>query len=102
MKGEMILFTGEMPGMLSPKARDKYSLSSDKISLVRRNYNTIIWLEDEKPYQNLFSCLLKVISDARMEDAGEYTCRIMIRSTDEINVTHTLVVNQSRTKVITV
>ena len=42
-----------------------------------------------------------MISELESEDSGEYTCRIMIRSTDEINVTHTLTVGQARTQVIT-
>ena len=44
---------------------------------------------------------MQVISELETEDSGEYTCRIMIRSTDEINVTHTLSVGQARTQVLT-
>ena len=34
-----------------------------------------------------------IITDAQSHDAGGYTCRVMIRSQDEISVTHRLDVN---------
>ena len=42
------------------------------------------------------------INNIQPKDAGEYTCRIMIRSTDEINVTHTILVQKTGLSVITV
>ena len=70
----MILFTGDVPGVAT--SQGKYRLSSDK---------------DEKTSL--------ILSEAEMEDGGEYTCRIMIRSSDEINVTHTVVVTEGRKRV---
>ena len=43
-----------------------------------------------------------IINDIQPNDAGEYTCRIMIRSTDEINVNHTIIVRRAGVAVITV
>ena len=43
-----------------------------------------------------------IISNIKPNDAGEYTCRIMIRSTDEINVNHTIIVRRAGVAVITV
>ena len=43
-----------------------------------------------------------IINNIQPNDAGEYTCRIMIRSTDEINVTHTVIVQKAGLSVITV
>ena len=43
-----------------------------------------------------------IINDIQPNDAGEYTCRIMIRSTDEINVTHTIIVQKAGVAVVTV
>ena len=48
MKGDVILFTGELPGMVSPQAKNKYSLSSDRISLV-----TLFSPENSLPFLEL-------------------------------------------------
>ena len=43
-----------------------------------------------------------IISNIQPNDAGEYICRIMIRSTDEINVNHTIIVRKAGVAVVTV
>ena len=68
----MILFTGGVPAVHTSEG--KYSLSSDE-------ERTAL-----------------IIADAGPKDKGEYTCRIMIRSEDEINVTHTVQVLENGKK----
>ena len=43
-----------------------------------------------------------IITDAQPHDGGGYTCRVMIRASDEISVTHRLIVNTQSFHISTV
>ena len=92
-----MLFTGEVRGYHAPEyIKVEYS-SFAKADVEVGDYNH----ENGKQHISKERSSL-VIQNAQPKDAGEYTCRIMIRSTDEINVTHTLTVQKAVLSVQTV
>ena len=101
MKGETVLFTGEVR---SVHASD--NLNTAVSSFAQESKRDELKQETSQPAfkqnDNHERSSLK-IDNIQSRDGGEYTCRIMIRSTDEINVTHTIIVqNEEGLSVVTV
>ena len=100
MKGGTMLFTGEVRGVNGYENIDvglSSFLQEEENNGQNNDQNESSRSSDD---QNERSSL--IISKIQPNDAGEYTCRIMIRSTDEINVTHTIIVQKAGVAVITV
>ena len=102
MRGETMLFTGEHRNHAPENLNVALSSFAQE-----ETYN----LEEEDDHYNQSkrenvsgsgerSSL--IITNIHPKDSGEYTCRIMIRSTDEINVTHTVIVQKAGLSVQTV
>ena len=99
MKGSTVLFTSEVRSVHAPEniKVDMSSFSKEGISLHKESENN---QSAPKNTNNERSSLM--ISNAQPNDGGEYICRIMIRSTDEINVNHTVIVQRAGLSVQTV
>ena len=95
-----MLFTGEVRGVNGYENIDvglSSFLQEEKNNSQKKDQNES---SHSSNAQNERSSL--IISNIQPNDAGEYTCRIMIRPTDEINVTHTVIVQKAGVAVITV
>jgi hypothetical protein len=99
MKGGTMLFTAEVPSVHAPE-NVNVGLSSflkEEMSIEHEDNN-----DPNNPKRDNRERSSLIINNIQPNDAGEYTCRIMIRSTDEINVTHTIIVQKAGLSVITV
>ena len=101
MKGETVLFTGEVRSVHASDnlntAVSSFSQESKRDELKQETSQPAFKQNDNHERSSL------KIDNIQSRDGGEYTCRIMIRSTDEINVTHTIIVqNEEGLSVVTV
>ena len=101
MKGETVLFTGEVRSVHASDnlntAVSSFSQESKRDELKQETSQPAFKHNDNHERSSL------KIDNIQSRDGGEYTCRIMIRSTDEINVTHTIIVqNEEGLSVVTV
>ena len=101
MKGETVLFTGEVRSVHASDnlntAVSSFSQESKRDELKQEMSQPAFKQNDNHERSSL------KIDNIQSMDGGEYTCRIMIRSTDEINVTHTILVqNEEGLSVVTV
>ena len=101
MKGETVLFTGEVRSVHASDnlntAVSSFSQESKRDELKQETSQPAFNQNDNHERSSL------KIDNIQSRDGGEYTCRIMIRSTDEINVTHTIIVqNEEGLSVVTV
>ena len=94
-----MLFTGEVPSVHAPENLKVEISSFLEEQILTEQENNSYPIDPRNNNQERTSL---VISSIQPNDAGEYTCRIMIRSTDEINVTHSIVVKKAGLSVITV
>ena len=95
-----MLFTAEVPSVHAPE-NVNVGLSSfleEQMGLEHEDDNE----DSNNPRKDNHERSSLLINNVQPNDAGEYTCRIMIRSTDEINVTHTIIVQKAGLSVITV
>jgi len=100
MKGGTMLFTAEVRSVHAPE-NVNVGLSSfleEQMSLEHEDNNDDL----NNPRRDNHERSSLIINNIQPNDAGEYTCRIMIRSTDEINVTHSIIVQKAGLSVITV
>ena len=100
MKGGTMLFTGEVRSVNGYQNINVGPSSFLKEQENVEQKNDSDELNNSKGLKHERSSL--IISNIQPNDAGEYTCRIMIRSTDEINVNHTIIVQKAGVAVVTV
>ena len=90
MKGGTMLFTGEVRSVNGYRNINvgPSSFSEEQEKLNQKNIHN----EEVDSSGTQYERSSLIITNIQPNDAGEYTCRIMIRSTDEINVNHTIIV----------
>ena len=100
MKGGTMLFTGEVRSVNGYRNINvgPSSFSEEQEKLNQKNIHN----EEVDSSGTQYERSSLIISNIQPDDAGEYTCRIMIRSTDEINVNHTIIVRKAGVAVVTV